>query len=98
MSKNSFTSIVIGTAVAFTLYLQGVVDIGPVKASMIASIEPVSATLFAFVCLSTPFKDIDLIGFAMILVTIYLLALPSEQVSNSQLLHIFCNIIALGSG
>lgn len=43
--------IVIGTAVAFTLYLQGVVDIGPVKASMIASIEPVSATLFAFVWL-----------------------------------------------
>ena len=75
--------IVIGTAVAFTLYLQGVVDIGPVKASMIASIEPVSATLFAFVWLSTPFKGIDLIGFAMILVTIFLLALPSDQVSNS---------------
>lgn len=55
--------------------LQGVVDIGPVKASMIASIEPVSATLFAFVWLSTPFKGIDLIGFAMILVTIFLLAL-----------------------
>ena len=75
--------IVIGTAVAFTLYLQGVVDIGPVKASMIASIEPVSATLFAFVWLSTSFKGIDLIGFAMILVTIFLLALPSDQVSNS---------------
>ena len=75
--------IVIGTAVAFTLYLQGVVDIGPVKASMIASIEPVSATLFAFVWLSTPFKGIDLVGFTMILVTIFLLALPSDQVSNS---------------
>ena len=65
------------------LYLQGVVDIGPIKASMIASIEPVSATLFAFVWLSTPFKGIDLVGFAMILVTIFLLALPSDQVSNS---------------
>ena len=73
----------IGTAVAFTLYLQGVVDIGPVKASMIASIEPVSATLFAFVWLSTPFTGIDLVGFAMILVTIFLLAIPSDQVSNS---------------
>ena len=50
---------------------------------MIASIEPVSATLFAFVWLSTPFKGIDLVGFAMILVTIFLLALPSDQVSNS---------------
>ena len=72
-----------GTAVAFTLYLQGVVDIGPVKASMIASIEPVSAALFAFVWLSTPFIGIDLVGFAMILVTIFLLAIPTDQVSNS---------------
>lgn len=75
--------IVIGTAVAFTLYLQGVVDIGPVKASMIASIEPVSATLFAFVWLSTPFKSIDLLGFAMIIATIFLLALPTGSISNS---------------
>lgn len=74
--------ILIGTAIAFTLYLQGVVDIGPVKASMIASIEPVSATLFAFFWLSTPFIAVDFIGFAMIIATIFLLALPNP-VQNS---------------
>ena len=50
---------------------------------MIASIEPVSAALFAFVWLSTPFIGIDLVGFAMILVTIFLLAIPTDKVSNS---------------
>ena len=71
--------IVIGTALAFTLYLSGVKDIGPVKASMIASIEPVSAAVFAFVWLKTPFVMLDLIGFAMIMLTIFLLAIQTEE-------------------
>ena len=74
--------IVVGTAVAFTLYLQGVVDIGPVKASMIASIVTVSATLISFFWLSTPFKSIDILGFTLILVTIFLLAIPKNSTEN----------------
>ena len=39
--------VLIGTALSFTLYLQGVSDIGSVKASMLACIEPVSATVIS---------------------------------------------------
>lgn len=38
---------VVGTALAFTLYLQGVSDVGGVRASLLACTEPVSATLCA---------------------------------------------------
>ena len=71
--------ILIGTALAFTLYLQGVKEIGPVRASMIASIEPVSAAVFAFAWLRTPFAAMDLLGFAMIITTIFLLAVKPED-------------------
>lgn len=65
---------IIGTAIAYTLYLQGIQEIGAVKASMLASIEPVAATLFSFVWLKTPFTSIDIIGFAFIMTTVFLLS------------------------
>ena len=65
---------IIGTAIAYTLYLQGIQEIGAVKASMLASIEPVAATLFSFVWLKTPFSSIDIIGFVFIMTTVFLLS------------------------
>ena len=65
---------IIGTAIAFSLYLQGIQEIGAVKASMLASIEPVAATLFSFVWLKTPFSSIDIIGFVFIMTTVFLLS------------------------
>lgn len=62
-----------GTLVAYTLYLQGVGDIGPVKASMLASIEPVSATLLAVFWLGSSFEMMDLAGFVCIMATVFLL-------------------------
>ncbi|EET61863.1 putative membrane protein [Marvinbryantia formatexigens DSM 14469] len=62
-----------GTLVAYTLYLQGVGDIGPVKASMLASIEPVSATLLAVFWLGSSFGAFDLAGFVCIMTTVFLL-------------------------
>lgn len=71
----SFLSIVmLGTILAFTLYLLGVAICGPVKASMLSSIEPVSATIFMVVWLKVPIHPIDLLGFLCIFVTIFLLA------------------------
>lgn len=66
--------VVMGTILAYTLYLQGVADIGAVRASMLASIEPVAATLFSVLWLRTVFLPMDLVGFACILTTIFLLA------------------------
>lgn len=66
--------VVAGTVVAYTLYLQGVSDIGAVRASMLACIEPVSATLFSCFWLGTSFTPIDIIGFVMILSTVFILS------------------------
>lgn len=64
---------IVGTLIAYTLYLQGVGDIGPVKASMLSSIEPVSATLLSVFWLGSSFETIDLIGFVCIMATVFLL-------------------------
>lgn len=65
--------IVVGTAVGFGLYLQGVSIIGPLKGSMLASIEPVSAVIISVFWLGTTFTVFDLIGFVMIMGTVMLL-------------------------
>jgi drug/metabolite transporter (DMT)-like permease len=66
--------VVMGTLLAYTMYLQGVADIGGVRASMLASVEPVSATLFSVFWLGTQFMWIDLAGFVCIMATVFLLA------------------------
>lgn len=64
----------IGTVVGYTFYLQGVSMIGASKASLVASIETVSATLFAVLWLGTAFSWIDIVGFVFIMATVFLLA------------------------
>lgn len=71
--------VLLGTIVAFPLFMQGVADIGPVKSSMIAATEPVSATLISALWLKTRFSLADLIGFACIVATIFLLARPEPE-------------------
>ena len=44
-----------------------------IKASMLASVEPVSAAAFMIVWLGVPFHYMDLLGFACILATVFLL-------------------------
>ena len=66
--------VVAGTLLAYTLYLQGVADVGAVRASMLASVEPVSATVISALWLGTRFVWIDLAGFAAIMATVFLLA------------------------
>ena len=70
---------VVGTALAFTLYLQGVSDVGGVRASLLACTEPVSAALCAALWLHTSFAWQDLLGFAAILVMAVLITLPSAS-------------------
>lgn len=66
--------ILLGTVVAFSLFVQGIKEIGPVRASMLAATEPVSATVFSMLWLGTSFRLTDFIGFGAILLTIFLLA------------------------
>lgn len=71
--------VVVGTIFAYTMYLQGVGDIGAVRASLLSSVEPVSATMFSVFWLHTDFQIIDLAGFVCIMATVFLLAKRSEQ-------------------
>lgn len=63
-----------GTVVGFTLFFQSINDIGAAKAGLMASIETVSATVFAVVWLGTSFVWIDIVGFVFIIATVFILA------------------------
>ena len=65
---------IFGTVLAYTMYLCGVKLVGAVQASMLASVEPVAATLFSLVWLKTPFMWIDILGFICIFATVFILA------------------------
>lgn len=76
--------IIFGTAMAFSLYLQGVSDIGSVKASMLACIEPVSATLISVFWLGTEFTFMDILGLGAIITTVLLLTKKPKQPGGLQ--------------
>ena len=79
----AFIAIVLfGTILPFTMYLVGVNRCGEVKASMLASIEPVAATVFMVVWLRVPLQIMDIVGFMCIFVTIFLLTKKESQVSE----------------
>ena len=74
--------IVFGTIIAFILYLTGVNIIGPTKASIIACIEPVAATICAILFLGVTFDFLDLIGFLCIISTIFIVAYFDKKVKK----------------
>ena len=76
--------VLIGTVIAFTAYLEGVRCVGPKKGSLFASIEPVSATIFSVVWMKVSFGWIDLLGFACILSTIFLLAMDKGTADKNK--------------
>ena len=61
-----FITVVLGTAVAFTAYLWGVDRIGPVKASLIGSLEPIAATAFSALVMGSSYAGIDIVGMVLI--------------------------------
>ena len=70
--------VLIGTVLAYTMYLQGVADAGPAHASLLASTEPVAATLFSALWLRSVFLPVDLIGFAAVIGAVVLLSLTPK--------------------
>ena len=65
---------VVGTICAFVFYLQGSKYIGAAKASMIACVEPLVATVTAVAFLHTSFQIMDFAGFALIIAVVFILA------------------------
>lgn len=74
--------IVFGTIIAFILYLTGVNIIGPTKASIIACIEPVAATICAILFLGVTFDFLDVIGFLCIISTIFIVAYFDKKIKK----------------
>ncbi len=68
-----FGVIVLGSAAAYTMYVAGVGMCGPIKAGMLGTIEPVSATVFSYLLLKTQFTIYDIIGAIMILSVVFIL-------------------------
>ena len=63
---------VIGTAGGFSLFLEGVKYIGPVKGTLIGCLEPASATVLSALCLGTHFGAMELMGFCAIMATVFM--------------------------
>lgn len=72
-------TVVVGSVIAFTAYMEGVRCAGPKKGSLYASIEPVSAAVFSCLLMGARFEMMDLAGFACILSTIFLLAIDKKE-------------------
>ena len=70
--------VVIGTAIAFSLYLKGVSIVGPFMGSLLGMMEPITAVIVSLLFLHAKFQGIDLIGFALILWTVVALSLQSK--------------------
>lgn len=63
---------VVGSFLAYSLYMQGVKEVGSVRASLIGTVEPLSATVSSVIVLGTVFMPTDLIGFALIIAMVFL--------------------------
>ena len=70
---------VVGTALAFALYLQGVSDLGGVKAGLLGCAEPVSAAILSAIWLGTKFTVEDIIAFAMIIGMVVLMSVKDKK-------------------
>ncbi|HUM83709.1 MAG TPA: DMT family transporter [Lachnospiraceae bacterium] len=66
--------VLVGTVGAFTLFMKGISMVGPVKASLLACLEPLTATALSAFWLHTSFSVTDILGFACILTTVLLTA------------------------
>ncbi|MDQ8836657.1 DMT family transporter [Streptococcus ruminantium] len=73
----------VGTIFAYTAFLKGVSLVGPVKGSLLASIEPVASVFFAVWLVNERFYLIDFVGMFLILMAVLLVSLKDLLVLES---------------
>ncbi len=71
--------VLVGTVIAFSCYMEGVLCVGPKKGSLYASVEPVSATVFSVIWMHASFGWMDFLGFVCIVSTVFLLAFDHKK-------------------
>jgi len=77
-----FNVVFLGTIVSFNAYLEGVKRIGAVSGSILSSIEPISAAFFGWALLGNQFNWVGILGMAMIIATIIIIALEKRGQSS----------------
>ena len=77
-----FNVVFLGTIVSFNAYLEGVKRIGAVSGSILSSIEPISAAFFGWALLGNQFNLVGILGMAMIIATVIIIALEKRGQSS----------------
>lgn len=77
--------ILLGTVFPFTAFLAGVSRIGPVKASITSSIEPIATAIFSFIWIGTRFGLIEIAGMILILVSVFVINMsPAKPAADKK--------------
>lgn len=71
--------VLIGSVASFGLYFSGMLHVGPTKASILCATEPLVSTLLSVFWLHVVFLPMDYVGFALVVSTIFILAIPVKQ-------------------
>ncbi len=69
---------VFGAGLSFALYINGLRHTAPAAASIVAMVEPITATLFGVVILHESLAFVQILGMALILVTVTALSVSSR--------------------
>ena len=69
-------------------FLRGASIVGPVKSSLLASIEPISAVFFAFMIMGDIFYPVDFLGMAMILLAVTIISLKDLMLEKKQKVYL----------
>ena len=77
-----FNVVFLGTIVSFNAYLEGIKRIGAVSGSILSSIEPISAAFFGWALLGNQFNWVGILGMAMIIATVIIIALEKRGQSS----------------
>ena len=70
--------VIIGTALSFTAFVTGISKIGPMKATLLGTLEPVVASVTSAIALGTTFHTVELIGYACIIATVFIIILQKK--------------------
>lgn len=71
--------IIFGTVIPFSIYVISTKMIGPTKASLFSTIEPVSSAVFSIFLLNLAFGFMDFLGTAMIIAMVIILSIGKKQ-------------------
>ena len=73
-----FNVVFLGSIVSFNAYLEGVKRIGAVPGAILSSVEPISAAFLGWLLFDNQFSVLNLVGMALIMVTVVIIALEKR--------------------